>query len=903
MPDNIIEKYLDYDGLKTYDSNIKEVLQKDITESAWQPSHAYVEDDYVVYNGLLYQCTNAHTSGTPTTPAEWEASEASYWQQIHILDDEIIPLKTTVNTIAPLANSAIQSVSGTTNHIDATTSNKAVTIDLANNYGDYKNPYASKTKNYVLAAPAAANGAPSFRALVSDDIPNIPASKITSGTLDTGRIPDLSATYIPKSIITAAGDLIVGSGNGQVTTLSKGANGKFLTISNGSVVWGDTTSANDATITIQKNGTDVGSFTLNQSSDGTINITDVASAATLSGIVTRVTNIEGKIPDDASSSNKLADKTWVNDQINAMAAYYITKNAAGDAFDDYEELHTLTTVYSGGSVRVPTRNDYAIVLADENHDNATTRYSYQFDGDTYDPDYWQYQYTVNESPFTQDQLAAINSGITEAKVTTYDGYATGKQDTLVSGTNIKTISTNNATAQTATASESLLGSGTINLHKVSKTGNYNDLLNKPTIPTSFNITANATDGIFDITGTGGANSVTYSLAPYSSSTATESWVGNSSNAGKFYLGNQDPVQMTRLNYNGLLAVDMLRAVDGIAIPQIDAMGDVSVGLNQVGLTFGSGLDSVSFKFDGIEKVKVVGSTTNQYNYSLPDATGTIALEENLPEVEFSTDPYDTPTATIKGMKVGDDEYNFFIPDSIAAATTSVLGSVKLGTASAGSATKTYPVGFNASQQMYVDVPWTDTATAADNIFDGSNSGTQITYAPYSSTTATSTWVNNDTNAGKFYLGTQNPSKTTRLNYNGYLYAKNLYDNGSRVVNLADAQTLTGVKTWNVSSGTTAGVIVKNSAWSTPGSSQSGLTPTGIQITYGLNNYNLSFPTTKGGTFALTNDIPYVNMTYTAGTSGSANTTTWSYRAAGATGDPLTVTFNNITTAEINTLFN
>lgn len=33
MPDNIIEKYLDYDGLKTYDSNIKEVLQKDITES------------------------------------------------------------------------------------------------------------------------------------------------------------------------------------------------------------------------------------------------------------------------------------------------------------------------------------------------------------------------------------------------------------------------------------------------------------------------------------------------------------------------------------------------------------------------------------------------------------------------------------------------------------------------------------------------------------------------------------------------------------------------------------------------------------------------------------------------------------------------------------------------------
>lgn len=48
---------------------------------------------------------------------------------------------------------------------------------------------------------------------------------------------------------------------------------------------------------------------------------------------------------------------------------------------------------------------------------------------------------------------------------------------------VKTLKTNNTTAQTASASETLSGSGTINLHKVSKTGSYNDLLNKPTIPT------------------------------------------------------------------------------------------------------------------------------------------------------------------------------------------------------------------------------------------------------------------------------------------------------------------------------------------------------------------------------------------------------------------------------------
>ena len=47
---------------------------------------------------------------------------------------------------------------------------------------------------------------------------------------------------------------------------------------------------------------------------------------------------------------------------------------------------------------------------------------------------------------------------------------------------IKTLNTNNTAAQTPT-SETITGSGTINLHKVAKTGSYNDLLNKPTIPT------------------------------------------------------------------------------------------------------------------------------------------------------------------------------------------------------------------------------------------------------------------------------------------------------------------------------------------------------------------------------------------------------------------------------------
>ena len=142
-----------------------------------------------------------------------------------------------------------------------------------------------------------------------------------------------------------------------------------------------------------------------------------------------ISTINWKIPSEASTSNQLADKAFVNSSINSIAAYYITKNAAWDQFATYAELSAATTFYSGWVVRVPTRNDYCIVQADENHDNATTRYIYN--------NGWEYQYTVNETALTQAQLDALNSGITANKVSTYDWYATlisWKQDALAAQT-------------------------------------------------------------------------------------------------------------------------------------------------------------------------------------------------------------------------------------------------------------------------------------------------------------------------------------------------------------------------------------------------------------------------------------------------------------------------------------
>lgn len=88
-------------------------------------------------------------------------------------------------------------------------------------------------------------------------------------------------------------------------------------------------------------------------------------------------------------------------------------------------------------------------------------------------------------------------------------------------------------------------------------------------------------------------------------------------------------------------------------------------------------------------------------------------------------------------------------------------------------------GQSGSNEFFnIKLSASNTASAADDILHGSNSGTQITYAPYPSATATTEWINN--NGGKIYLGANNPTQTNRLNYNGYFYANKLYSGGTEV---------------------------------------------------------------------------------------------------------------------------
>ena len=113
----------------------------------------------------------------------------------------------------------------------------------------------------------------------------------------------------------------------------------------------------------------------------------------------------------AAIIDKLTDDYYTAEQtdeaIDRVAAYYITYDAAGNPFPTYAALANAQTVYSGGKVRTPTRNDYCVVLADETHDNAEYRYIYAVaDGETTGS--WQPQFPV-EGVMTVDQTVQKNS--------------------------------------------------------------------------------------------------------------------------------------------------------------------------------------------------------------------------------------------------------------------------------------------------------------------------------------------------------------------------------------------------------------------------------------------------------------------------------------------------------------
>ena len=257
--------------------------------------------------------------------------------------------------------------------------------------------------------------------------------------------------------------------------------------------------------------------------------------------------------------------------------------------------------------------------------------------------------TINDTGVTSVSVSGDGNAVTNASI---DGRALTltKGTTFLTSQSIKTLNTNNTTAQTTSASETIVGSGTINLHKIAKTGNYNDLLDKLTAGS--NITINENNVI-------SAKDTTYT---FTANNPTLAWNTTS-------------------------------------------------------------------------KIGTIGGV--EFNVTMPANPNT--HHTNYLQIKGNN------TEAVKFTQNADKTLNFKPGANVSISAT--------------------------SGEITISSTDTNTATAADNILDGSNSGTQITYAPYTSQQSKLSFDSSNTE----------PTRSDRLNLNGYLHATKLYSGGKEVL--------------------------------------------------------------------------------------------------------------------------
>lgn len=146
-------------------------------------------------------------------------------------------------------------------------------------------------------------------------------------------------------------------------------------------------------------------------------------ASDISNVSSRITSIEDKIPSQASSSNQLADKSFVNSSIQTNTANFRGNwNTWSDVPSDNVDLYPQD--YAGS--RIPTVNDYLVVENASDYTantlSGTWRFKYGGVWETDGKNGWIPEYQVNEEPLTSEQVYAINSGITSDKVSSYDAH-------------------------------------------------------------------------------------------------------------------------------------------------------------------------------------------------------------------------------------------------------------------------------------------------------------------------------------------------------------------------------------------------------------------------------------------------------------------------------------------------
>lgn len=292
-------------------------------------------------------------------------------------------------------------------------------------------------------------------------------------------------------------------------------------------------------LTTIRSGAQAGATAYQKPSTG-IPATDLASD--VQSDIAAIDTIEEVIPEQASSSNQLADKGFVNSSIaTATATYRDSYNLVSDlsltvSATQQQIADALASKMAALSI-TPDNNDYCFVqipTADATPTEIARIDRYKYNGTA-----WAYEYSLNNSSFTAAQWAALNSGITSGLV--------AKLFALPTNSELATLL--NGKADTA------------DLAEVATSGSYNDLTDRPTVDNTPTPNSN------NLVKSGGV----YSTTPSITDTDAESDLDISDEDGNVLMRLSDGHIKTK-NFNSELYARIISGVDydSEVVPVTDA---------------------------------------------------------------------------------------------------------------------------------------------------------------------------------------------------------------------------------------------------------------------------------------------------------------------------------------------
>ena len=340
---------------------------------------------------------------------------------------------------------------------------------------------------------------------------------------------------------------------------------------------------------------------------------------------------------------------------------------------------------------------------------------------------------------------------------------------------------NHKIKQDAVSSPSASGSTTAFIDTISQDANGKITASKknvkfPTIPTSFTISATATDDdVVVLTGSGGANSTTYDAKHAEKGPASGYTSGNTTTSisGSGGSGTIKIPQITVDKYGHVTAAADESVT--ITLPTLPSVGNGTVTINQAGAKVGSftmnqsGNTTIDLTDNNTWRpISDSVSTTNSATSASLTAVKT-AYDKAVSAYDLAngkTSNTGTVTSITPGTGLTGTNSDTAITTSgtinLKAATSSEIGGISIGYTQSD---KNYPVQLDTNNKAYVNVPWTDNNTK--NTAGSTDTSKKIFLIGAESQAANPQTYSHDT----AYVGTDGClySKNTKVSVDGHTH--------------------------------------------------------------------------------------------------------------------------------------